>query len=156
MVARVCTSSCKSDVVISGAFQLPADRTNGNLERLLALIAGIRAEHATRPAPGTHPICRPDHLAPGLDSAYSSLIHHPDNPDASSSASIKMAPPIAVSGTDASRGPHPSFIETAKPYIFQSQIQECLAAAGISEAKDDGIKLQGIAWIDNVRKALHL
>ena len=67
-----------------------------------------------------------------------------------------MAPSQAISGHDPSRGPHPSFIETAKPYIFESQVQDSLTLAGVSEAKDDGIRLQGISWIDNVRKAMHL
>ena len=53
-------------------------------------------------------------------------------------------------------GPHPSYIEIAKPYIFEPKIKECLTAAGVSEAKDDSIRLQGVAWIDSVRKAMHL
>ena len=53
-------------------------------------------------------------------------------------------------------GPHPSYIEIAKPYIFQPKIKDCLDAAGVSEAKDDSIRLQGVAWIDSVRKAMHL
>lgn len=53
-------------------------------------------------------------------------------------------------------GPHPSYIEIAKPYVFQATIQECLAAAGVSEAKDDSIRLQGVTWIDSARKALQL
>ncbi|KAH0565352.1 hypothetical protein GP486_001253 [Trichoglossum hirsutum] len=31
-----------------------------------------------------------------------------------------------------------------------------MAATGVSEAKEDSMRLQGIAWIDNVRKALQL
>lgn len=53
-------------------------------------------------------------------------------------------------------GPHPSYIEIAKPYIFEPKIKECLIGAGVSEAKDDSIRLQGVAWIDSVRKAMHL
>ena len=53
-------------------------------------------------------------------------------------------------------GPHPSYIEIAKPYVFESKIRESLHAAAVSEAKDDGIRLQGVAWIDSVRKALAL
>ena len=53
-------------------------------------------------------------------------------------------------------GPHPSYIQTAKPYIFDHKVQECLSAAGVTEAKEDSIRLQGVAWIDSVRKALHL
>ena len=53
-------------------------------------------------------------------------------------------------------GPHPSYIQIAKPYIFQHTVQQCLIFAGSSDAKDDGIRLQGISWIDSVRKAMHL
>lgn len=53
-------------------------------------------------------------------------------------------------------GPHPSFIEIAKAYVFQPTIQECLDAAGVSEAKDDSIRLQGVAWIDSTRKYMKL
>ncbi|KAI9655546.1 MAG: RNA polymerase II C-terminal domain kinase beta subunit [Bathelium mastoideum] len=65
-----------------------------------------------------------------------------------------MAP--AAIEPDTLVGPHPSFIEVAKPYIFEQQLQECLAANGGSEAREDHIRLQGVAWIDRVRKALML
>ena len=68
-----------------------------------------------------------------------------------------MAPSqIAEQTENGHVGPHPSYIEIAKPYIFEPKIKECLAAAGLSEAKDDNIRLQGVAWIDSVRKAMHL
>ena len=53
-------------------------------------------------------------------------------------------------------GPHPSFIQVAKPYLFEQTIQECLTATGVSQLREDNIRLQGVTWIDNVRKALHL
>ena len=53
-------------------------------------------------------------------------------------------------------GPHPSYIQIAKPYVFQQTVQECITVTGTTEAKDDSIRLQGVAWIDSVRKALHL
>ena len=53
-------------------------------------------------------------------------------------------------------GPHPSYIQIAKPYVFDHKLQECLEAAGITEAKEDSIRLQGVTWIDSVRKALRL
>lgn len=53
-------------------------------------------------------------------------------------------------------GPHPSYIQIAKPYVFESRIQECMLAAGITEARDEDIRLQAVAWIDNVRRAMHL
>jgi len=68
-----------------------------------------------------------------------------------------MAP---VQSTDAVEnghvGPHPSYIRVAKPYIFEEKLQECMAVTGVTEAKEDNIRLQGVAWIDNLRKALHL
>lgn len=54
------------------------------------------------------------------------------------------------------RGPHPSYIQIAKPYVFESRIQDCMLAAGITEARDEDIRLQAVAWIDNVRRAMHL
>ncbi|KAF2262154.1 cyclin-like protein [Lojkania enalia] len=53
-------------------------------------------------------------------------------------------------------GPHPSYIEVAKPYILQSAIQKCLDRIGMSEAKEDNVRLQGVTWIDNVRRSLQL
>ena len=66
--------------------------------------------------------------------------------------------PAATTGEVAGEpvGPHPSYIEIAKPYVFESKIRECLTIGGVSEAKDDSIRLQGVAWIDSVRKTLHL
>ena len=67
-----------------------------------------------------------------------------------------MAPLNAVDSAGDVVGPHPSYIEIAKPYVFESKIRECLTIAGVSEAKDDSIRLQGVSWIDGVRKAMHL
>ncbi|KAL8765240.1 MAG: hypothetical protein Q9209_007633 [Squamulea sp. 1 TL-2023] len=53
-------------------------------------------------------------------------------------------------------GPHPSYIQIAKPYVFESRIQECILAAGITEARDEDIRLQAVAWIDTVRRVMHL
>ena len=72
-------------------------------------------------------------------------------------APVEMGSPQMLNTLDpASVGPHPSHIEIAKPYIFQHTITACLDAAGVTEAKDDSIRLQGVAWIDSVRKALLL
>jgi CTD kinase subunit beta len=51
--------------------------------------------------------------------------------------------------------PHPSFIQVAKPYIFERTIQECFQATGADPLREDNNRLQGVAWID-VRKALQL
>ena len=68
-----------------------------------------------------------------------------------------MAPSQPTNPAEGSRpGPHPSYIQIAKPYIFESRIQECMLAAGINEAREEDIRLQAVAWIDNVRRAMHL
>ncbi|KAL1305349.1 hypothetical protein AAFC00_002245 [Neodothiora populina] len=59
-------------------------------------------------------------------------------------------------GSAAVLGPDPSFIQVANPYIFEQKVQGCLTALGSSEAKEDNIRLQGVLWIDSVRKALQL
>ena len=75
----------------------------------------------------------------------------------SSELPSEMAPPQAADALDPDRiGPHPSYIEIARPYVFQHTITASLAAAGVSEAKDDSIRLQGVAWIDSVRKYMQL
>ncbi|KAI4910261.1 hypothetical protein J4E90_007694 [Alternaria incomplexa] len=68
-----------------------------------------------------------------------------------------MAPTASPSERDPERvGPHPSYIEIAKPYILQSRMQKCLAEIHMSDAKEDAVRLQGVAWIDQVRRALQL
>ncbi|KAI9739182.1 MAG: RNA polymerase II C-terminal domain kinase beta subunit [Cirrosporium novae-zelandiae] len=54
------------------------------------------------------------------------------------------------------RGPHPSFIQTAKPYVFEQTVEQCLSSLNASETKEDNIRLQGVAWVDAVRKELQL
>jgi CTD kinase subunit beta len=53
-------------------------------------------------------------------------------------------------------GPHPSFIQVARPYVFEHQIQAALEAVGATEVKEANNRLQGVAWIDTLRKALDL
>jgi hypothetical protein len=70
--------------------------------------------------------------------------------------SKKMAP-VRDSDTDPERtGPHPSFIQVAKPYIFEHTIQECFKLTGVAQAREDQLRLSGVQWIDSVRKALRL
>ncbi|RYN31844.1 hypothetical protein AA0119_g12595 [Alternaria tenuissima] len=68
-----------------------------------------------------------------------------------------MAPAASPLERDNERvGPHPSYIEVAKPYILQSRMQKCLSDIHMSDAKEDAVRLQGVAWIDQVRRALQL
>ena len=57
---------------------------------------------------------------------------------------------------DPPRGPHPSFIQVANAYLFEKTVQDCLITTGINPSREENIRLQGITWIDNVRKALRL
>lgn len=52
--------------------------------------------------------------------------------------------------------PHPSYIQVAKPFVFEQTIQECIAAIGVDPLREESLRLQGVTWIDNVRRALHL
>lgn len=51
---------------------------------------------------------------------------------------------------------HPSFIQVAKPYIFEQTIQGSIHAMGVNPMREQSLLLQGVSWIDNVRKMLHL
>ncbi|KAI9669471.1 MAG: RNA polymerase II C-terminal domain kinase beta subunit [Caeruleum heppii] len=70
-----------------------------------------------------------------------------------------MSPaPLISSNGEASPpvGPDPSVIQVAQPYIFEHQIHACMTALRANEAKEDSIRLQGVTWIDTVRRALQL
>ncbi|RAL11403.1 putative cyclin [Aspergillus homomorphus CBS 101889] len=51
---------------------------------------------------------------------------------------------------------HPSFIQVAKPYIFEQTIQRCIAAMGVNPLREESLRLQGVTWIDSVRRNLSL
>ncbi|KAJ4581009.1 hypothetical protein ABEF95_006595 [Exophiala dermatitidis] len=59
-------------------------------------------------------------------------------------------------GTGRRRGPLPNFVQVAKSYVFEQEIQTCLRNTGVSQAREDSIRLAGVQWIDNVRRALKL
>ena len=50
-------------------------------------------------------------------------------------------------------GPHPSFVQVAKPFVFEQTVQRC---RGDDEARETASRMQGVHWIDGVRKALNL
>ncbi|KAK5138462.1 hypothetical protein LTR08_000048 [Meristemomyces frigidus] len=60
-------------------------------------------------------------------------------------------------------GPHPSTIRVAAPYSTQASIEKRLFPTeldhqerSLAEAREDNNRLQGVAWLDNVRRALQL
>ncbi|KAL9114458.1 MAG: hypothetical protein Q9227_001539 [Pyrenula ochraceoflavens] len=67
-----------------------------------------------------------------------------------------MAPPQSDTAANSSGLPHPSFIQVAKPYLFEHAIQKCVRDIGVSQTREDNVRLSGVVWIDNVRKALRL
>lgn len=73
---------------------------------------------------------------------------------------ITMAPanpPHAVPAPESSPpGPHPSYIQVAKPFVFEQKVQSQIIATGANPAREDSFRLQGVQWIDDVRKALQL
>jgi CTD kinase subunit beta len=65
--------------------------------------------------------------------------------------------PVRASQAETDRvGPNPSFIQVAKPYIFEHTIQECFDLTGVAPAREDQLRLSGVLWIDNTRKSLRL
>ncbi|PQE14253.1 hypothetical protein CJF31_00006842 [Rutstroemia sp. NJR-2017a BVV2] len=67
-----------------------------------------------------------------------------------------MAPAPEQAQTGNPIGPHPSFIQVAKPYMFQQQIQSQLVIMGTNPSREDQFRLQGVTWINDVRIALQL
>ncbi|KAF2719327.1 hypothetical protein K431DRAFT_286909 [Polychaeton citri CBS 116435] len=60
-------------------------------------------------------------------------------------------------------GPHPSIIRVSTPYSTQAHLEKRLVLAAadnhersLAEAREDNIRLQGVAWLDNVRRSLQL
>ncbi|KIX05315.1 uncharacterized protein Z518_06187 [Rhinocladiella mackenziei CBS 650.93] len=53
-------------------------------------------------------------------------------------------------------GPLPNNVQVAKSYVFEQEIQRCLRETGVSQQREDSIRLAGVQWIDNVRRALKL
>jgi len=53
-------------------------------------------------------------------------------------------------------GPMSNHVQVAKAYVFEQQIQKALHDTGVSQAREDSIRLAGVLWIDNVRRALKL
>lgn len=51
---------------------------------------------------------------------------------------------------------HPSFIQVANPYIFEQTIENCIESMSVNPLRETSLRLQGVAWIDGVRRALNL
>lgn len=51
---------------------------------------------------------------------------------------------------------HPSFIQVANPYIFEQTVESCIESMGVKPPRETSSRLQGVAWLDEVRRALNL
>lgn len=51
---------------------------------------------------------------------------------------------------------HPSFIQVANPYIFEQTVESCIESMGVKPPRENSSRLQGVAWLDEVRRALNL
>ncbi|CAG8044138.1 unnamed protein product [Penicillium salamii] len=51
---------------------------------------------------------------------------------------------------------HPSFIQVANPYIFEQTVENCIESMGVKPPRETSSRLQGVAWLDEVRRALNL
>ncbi|ESZ93336.1 hypothetical protein SBOR_6263 [Sclerotinia borealis F-4128] len=78
------------------------------------------------------------------------VLHNP-----SSMAPAPMAP-VPEPAQANPPGPHPSFIQVAKPYMFQQQVNSKLMTIGTNPTREDQFRLQGVTWINDVRIALQL
>lgn len=96
-------------------------------------VSDILAQLVTKPGPG--PIA-PHIMAPNQHDAWVRSEPKPVDPN-----------PPAI---------HPSFIHVAKPFVFEQTIQDCINAMGANRTREEALRLQGVSWIDNVRKALKL
>lgn len=63
---------------------------------------------------------------------------------------------VPPSTTGRRNGPLTNHVQVAKSYVFEQEIQKCLRDTGVSQAREDNIRLAGVQWIDNVRRALKL
>jgi len=117
--------------------------------------AGSEVGFGVSSLPLAQPHPKDDTFDPPLSYIYRNLPEpYRDEPE-------EVMAPATPSDKDEARpqngiGPHPSYIQVAKTYIFEQTIQDCMKAVGTEEAKDVVARLQGVTYIDNVRKALSL
>lgn len=70
---------------------------------------------------------------------------------------LDMAPmPPTSAESEGLAGPKPSLIEVAKPYVFEEGIRSALEAVGMPNSREDQIRMNGVLWIDQVRRVLQL
>jgi hypothetical protein len=66
---------------------------------------------------------------------------------------------MSANGAPTAEGPRrrlPCYNQVADAYVFQQTIDERLRRVGVSQAREDNLRLAGVQWIDSVRRALKL
>ena len=74
---------------------------------------------------------------------------------------LTSLPPMAPAPTEPApvakkEGPHPSYVQVAKPFICQQKIQSLQIAIGSNPTREDQYRLQGVQYIHDIRTALQL
>jgi CTD kinase subunit beta len=64
--------------------------------------------------------------------------------------------PAATTPVAEQQGPHPSYIQVAKPYLFEQRVTNQILGTGSNPQREDSARLEGVEWIDEVRRALQL
>jgi CTD kinase subunit beta len=84
--------------------------------------------------------------------------HPPIGPRGEVNNTAPASPATAPSGSLAPKRPGAlaNYVQVAKSYVFEQEIQNRLRENGVSQAREDNIRLAGVQWIDNVRRALKL
>jgi hypothetical protein len=101
---------------------------------------------------GSHPRQPPA----GPRGAQSHVNNHAINNNTSSDNAQALTSPTTPSEPSQSTRRLPNFVQVAKAYVFEQQIQKSLSDLGVSATREDNIRLAGVQWIDNVRRALKL
>ena len=104
----------------------------------------------------------PHHHGQPRDVSKMNGIHPPTGPrgdpatNKTRSPTSPSTPSTATGGAPKRNGPMPNYVQVARAYVFEQEIQRCLRENGVSQAREDNIRLAGVQWIDNVRRALKL
>jgi hypothetical protein len=84
----------------------------------------------------------------------------PAKSHSSTAPDSELAEQMSVNGTPAAGdGPRrrlPCYNQVADAYVFQQTIDERLRRIGVSQTREDNLRLAGAQWIDSVRRALKL
>lgn len=90
------------------------------------------------------------------DLRYASRTVHPPSWDMPLEGRISRPAPPGQATPPLPPAIHPSFVKVAKPYMSEQVIQNCIRSLGVDPTREENTRLQGVSWIDKVRKELKL